>query len=91
VQVFFFGTGAETEKKLAASSLGKKTPSQPPITNPQITNPQTTKQKELEKLKFVLDFRLRELKRAAEPREAEAERAKQVCVCVCIGGCVVVV
>lgn len=50
------------------------------------------KNQELEKLRFVLDFQLNELKKQTEPQQdnikGKKERIHQVCVCVseCIWG-----
>lgn len=46
------------------------------------------KNQELEKLKFVLDFQLDELKKQTEPQQDDINEKKeqihQVCVCVCV-------
>jgi len=46
------------------------------------------KNQELEKFKFVLDYKIKELKKQIEPREndikAMKDQIKEVCVCVCV-------
>lgn len=46
------------------------------------------KNQELEKLRFVLDFQLNDLKKQIEPQHDQisekTERIHQVCVCVCV-------